>query len=53
MLRPEPKPFYLISPGGHGALMARARARRMGFVAAMLGAIVAVPIVLFIGPSVF
>ena len=53
MLRSETKPFYLISPGGHSALMLRARARRMGFVAVMLATIVAVPVALFVGTSVF
>jgi hypothetical protein len=53
MLRSDSKPFYLMSPGGHGALMLRARARRMGFVVVMLATIIAAPVVLFVGSAVF
>lgn len=53
MLRSDTKPFYLMSPGGYGALMARARARRMGFVVVMLATIMAAPVVLLVGTAVF
>lgn len=49
----DKKPFYRMSPGGYGALMQRERARRMGFVVIMLATIMAVPIALFVGTSVF
>jgi hypothetical protein len=42
-----------MSPGGYGALMARARARRMGFVVVMLATIMAAPVVLLVGTAVF